>query len=311
MLFSSIDIKDKNKYEQFWNITPEKSIDYTFINLWGWREYFGLQWHFTDKLCWLKPTPNFFNNLPHDIPTFWAPMGQWQDVDWQHEALLNHLNQEQAKTIRLIRVPKSLALHLQETLPHKVTLEECRGQWEYIYSSKDLATLSGNRYHRKRNHVNSFTKKYGTPDYRCINSNIIEDVLALQDEWCRWHECSKSMALKAENEAINHVLSHWQAFPELLGGALYVADKLVAFSVGEILHWPKGQSTLAVHYEKGHSDYRGVYQSMNTLFVQHAGQNTDFVNRAQDLDEEGLRHAKSSYLPVDFLHKYTVTIDFI
>ena len=31
------------------------------------------------------------------------------------------------------------------------------------------------------------------------------------------------------------------------------------------------------------------------------------LNRAQDLDEEGLRQAKMTYLPTDFLRKYQVS----
>ena len=33
-----------------------------------------------------------------------------------------------------------------------------------------------------------------------------------------------------------------------------------------------------------------------------------FVNREQDLGDEGLRKSKLSYQPIDFMKKYTVTI---
>ena len=33
----------------------------------------------------------------------------------------------------------------------------------------------------------------------------------------------------------------------------------------------------------------------------------ELLNRAQDLDEEGLRQAKMTYLPTDFLRKYQVS----
>ncbi len=296
MTFHEIDLAHKDIFTTFWQKMPIHSIDYTLVNLWGWRNYYGLKWHFTDTLCWINAQPPLQSSH-----TYWAPIGDWHAVHWQEEPLLQNMGPQ---GIQLARVPETLVHILEEALPGRITKEECRGQWEYLYASKDLATLPGNKYHRKRNHINSFKKTYGEPDYRAIDSNCIDDVFALQDEWCRWHECANSDALKAENESINQVLSHWNDFPHLIGGTIYIDQTLVAFSVGELLD----DNTLGVHYEKGHTNYRGVYQCMNSLFVQNAGNTVDFINRAQDLDEEGLRKAKSSYLPTDFLRKFTVHI---
>ncbi len=285
--FTPINLEQKEEYLKYWQATPSHSIDYSLVNIWGWSAYYGLKWSFNNNLCWIMQNNN----------TLWAPAGNWQEINWQDEDILN-------KGATLVRVPENLVKILEEALPNRVTTEETKGQWEYLYNSKDLAVLSGNKFHKKRNHVNGFKKAYGEPNYKNIDDSIIEDVLSLQDKWCQWHECAGSKALQAENESINSVLSHWYDFDGLMGGALYVDDKLVAFSVGELLD----DVTLGVHYEKGHTGYRGVYQTMNSCFVQNAGANTAFINRAQDLDEEGLRKAKSSYFPVDFLKKYTLTI---
>jgi Uncharacterized conserved protein len=134
--------------------------------------------------------------------------------------------------------------------------------------------------------------------------DMVEDVLAVQDDWCQWHECEESPSLRAENEAINRVLSHWNCFMGLSGGSLYVDGKMVAFSVGENLD---GES-LGVHYEKGLNGFKGVYQTINCLFSRNAGDGFTYINRAQDLDEEGLRQAKMTYLPADFLRKFKVRI---
>ncbi len=288
MHFSPLHLHEKNLYMPFWQAMPQHSIDYSFVNIWGWCQYFNLEWCFDEHVCWLRQK---------NTDTMWAPVGAWDRVDWHNHEALRH-------GMRLVRVPEQLATTLEHALPGRVHKEDCRGQWEYLYSAEELLALSGNRFHKKRNHVNSFKKHYGEPDYHIMDENSIEDVLRLQDEWCQWHECSNSHALQAENEAINRVLSHWQDMDSLVGGAIYVSDVLVAFSVGEIL----GDDTLGVHYEKGRTGFRGVYQTMNNAFIKHAGASSTLINRAQDLDEEGLRHAKSSYLPVDFLRKYTITI---
>ncbi len=296
--FSPLSLTGAQRYKELWDVCPVQSMDYTFVNIWGWREYNQLHWHFSDKLCWLQPKalPNE-PKISQTLPLFWAPVGNWEKVAWQEEVCLS-------KGARLVRVPEALAHILEKALPGRVTVEENRDQFEYLYDRDALATLAGNRYQKKRNHVNAFRKIYGQPDYRPIDDTILEDVLSLQDAWCKWHECSNSPSLEAENNAINQVFSHWQDFPYLQGGALYVGDTMVAFSVGEKL----ANGTLGVHFEKGHSGYRGVYQTINTLFVQKAGEGCILINREQDMGEEGLRQAKMTYLPVDFLRKFTLTI---
>ena len=77
---------------------------------------------------------------------------------------------------------------------------------------------------------------------------------------------------------------------------------MVAFAVGERLD----DKNLGVQYEKGLNGYKGIYQAMNCEFARHAGQGYEWINRAQDLDEEGLRQAKMTYLPASYLRKYKV-----
>ncbi len=288
-MFSPVTMTHKEQYLSLWRESLQHSMDYSLVNVWGWRAYFDLHWYFEDNICWLCQK--------NPIPTLWAPVGRWQDVDWARHPFLQ-------KGATLIRVPEMLAHLLEQAMPTRVHIEAARGHWEYVYSRDELVRLSGNRFHKKRNHVNAYKKIYGEPDYKPIDADSIEDILALQDEWCRWHECAGSPALQAENEAINRVLSHWEEIPALLGGALYVKNMLIAFSIGEILD----KHTLGVHYEKGREGFRGVYQVINSYFAKESGLETTLVNRAQDLDEEGLRQAKMTYLPVDFLRKYTVTV---
>jgi hypothetical protein len=288
--FTPVDLSLRSEYERLWAATPCRSIDYTFTNLWGWAEYFGLQWRFEGALCLLRQE--------RPAPCCWAPVGPWISADW--EAL-----PECAAGVEFTRVPQALAELLAERLPGRVRVEGERGQWEYLYNVEELATLPGNRFHRKRNHVNAYVKAYGEADYRMLSPETVEDVLVLEEEWCRWHECAGSPALAAENAAVNRVIAHREEFPGLVGGALYAENRIVAFAVGETLD----ERTLAVHFEKGRHGYRGVYQTVNRCFVQTHGKDMGFVNRAQDLDEEGLRQAKLSYLPVDFLRKCRVRVD--
>ena len=56
------------------------------------------------------------------------------------------------------------------------------------------------------------------------------------------------------------------------------------------------------------TQYKGIYQAVNQMFLEHSGSKFKMVNREQDLDDEGLRKAKLSYNPLDFLKKYRIVL---
>lgn len=290
--FTPVSLILKDDYYNIWGKTPTHSLDYTFANLWGWQEYYGLEWLFKNGLCWIRQTKP-------DL-VYWAPLGDWEKVDWQAEFAAFA---DSKKTI-FHRVPQRLSEIWAQALAGRVETQDERGQWEYLYSSEELATLPGNRFHKKKNHFNSYVKTYGQPDYRAIDASLIDAVLQLQNDWCHWHECLDSPSLTAENFAVNRVMANWSVFPGLVGGSLFIEDEMVAFSVGEALD----AENLGVHFEKALNGYKGVYQAINHEFAAHAGAGFKWINRAQDLDEEGMRQAKMTYQPQGFLKKFTVGI---
>ena len=52
---------------------------------------------------------------------------------------------------------------------------------------------------------------------------------------------------------------------------------------------------------------KGIYQAVNNLFLERCGPGFSWVNREQDLGDEGLRQAKMSYNPSFFMKKYRVS----
>lgn len=266
--------------------SPQKASDYSFVNIWGWAPNYGLEWSFTDKLVWLRQTK------PEIV--YWAPVGDWSTVDWPNEELPEG-------SCSMIRVPESLALQLRDDLGAEIT--EARDHWDYLYSVEELAKLSGNRFHKKKNLVNQFVKKN---DYRyhTMTMDCVEHALALQDAWCEWRDCESSETLAAENEAIHRVLSDWDRLHGVYGGVIEVGDAQVAYTVAEKLT----EDTVVIHFEKARTEYKGAYQAINKLFLENDAGAFTYVNREQDLGDPGLRKAKESYNPVGYLEKYTVSI---
>jgi hypothetical protein len=91
-----------------------------------------------------------------------------------------------------------------------------------------------------------------------------------------------------------------------LRGYVYYADgKPAAYCLGESVS--KGKM-FAVHFEKAVDSYKGIYQFMNQAFAVALPRFFIYINREQDLGDEGLRQAKMTYRPSGFVKKYTAEL---
>jgi hypothetical protein len=263
--------------------------DYSFTNLFGWGPEFGLEWAWHDGLVWIRQA------LP--FPALWAPVGDWDAVDWP-----SRIPAVTALADRIIRIPEALRHIWQKALFDGFRFLESRGQWDYLYRIEDLAQLKGNRFHKKKNLVNQFKKSYSF-EYLAFGPEMVSQALAMQEDWCTWRDCESHDTLAAENKAIARILNQWRHLKGLTGSALRVDDILVAYTIAERMP----DQTVVIHFEKGNPAFKGSYQAINQLFLENLTPGAGLVNREQDLDNDGLRKAKLSYHPVDYLKKYELT----
>jgi hypothetical protein len=288
--FEPISLEKQEEYLNRLSTCSQKASDYSFSNLWGWGKEYGLIWSWQDDLVWIKQTK------PKTL--YWAPVGIWEGVDWD-----TLIKESMTEPSVFTRIPEKLIDIWRESLGDRIELEEERDNWDYIYNRKELIELKGNRFHKKKNLLNQFIKKYNY-EYLPLAPNLIEHAMAMQADWCDWRNCESSEILSSENRAIFRVFMYWDKLKGLTGGAILVDQMIVAYTVAEKLT----DDTIIIHYEKGCPDHKGVYQAINQMFLAHLAEDFKWVNREQDLGEEGLRKAKLSYNPADFLRKYRVIL---
>lgn len=288
--FEPISLDRQKDYLDLLGQCPQVASDYSFLNIWAWAADYGLRWAWDGKLAWIKQT------RPHEA--LWAPVGPWDAVAWE-----SHLPSIQGDGGVFIRVPELLAEMWQSRLGERAVVTPERGHWDYLYAVSDLVDLPGNRFHSKKNLLNQFLKSYEY-SYVDFGPKLIEQAMAMQEDWCTWRDCESSDLLAAENRAILRIFDHWDSFDRILGGALFVENIIVAYTLAE----PLTADSLVIHFEKGCPAYKGAYQAINQIFLARSASGYRFVNREQDLDSDGLRKAKLSYNPVNFLKKCKVTI---
>ena len=66
------------------------------------------------------------------------------------------------------------------------------------------------------------------------------------------------------------------------------------------------KDTMIVHIEKALTEVQGAYTVINQQFALHEGAAYRYLNREEDLGEDGLRQAKMSYKPVFLIEKGVV-----
>ena len=90
----------------------------------------------------------------------------------------------------------------------------------------------------------------------------------------------------------------------LEGGVLYANEKIVGFTLGEMIF----EDCFDVHFEKAEGSLNGAYpmtcrELTRMLMEKHPA--LRWINREDDMGIEALRRSKQSYKPAFLLKKYT------
>jgi hypothetical protein len=291
--FRDITIEDKPLFQATIAQSPPQISEHTFTNLFIWNYYYHFLWcRWDDCICIIA--------RPDGKPPFlMPPLGAGITAE-RLLNLLRHIERMEAHP-SMQRVPERLVTGcLSGHDPFVVTPD--RDNSDYVYRTEDLVKLEGNKYHGKKNHINKF-KKHHRYEYSPLTPELVEQCLALEAQWCDIRHCALYPGLAGEERAIYEGLTNMSLL-DFKGGVILVDGKVEAFALGELLN----PETAVIHVEKANPAFDGLYQLINQEFCAHEWAGIPYVNREQDLGEEGLRKAKLSYHPHHLVNKYTVTL---
>lgn len=178
-----------------------------------------------------------------------------------------------------------------------------RQEAEYIYSVQALVELRGEKLHKKKNLIKQFLELYPQVEVRQITPDVLADCLAFSEEWRLAQSEPDSETLRHEAEALAH-LAEGYTICGFDGVAAYVDGGLVAYAIG----CPVNREMFTESFEKARSAYKGAAQFINRELAKKLAGKYLFLNREQDLDNEGLRQAKLSYAPLKIQQNYRLTL---
>ncbi|MHA1985493.1 MAG: DUF2156 domain-containing protein [Promethearchaeota archaeon] len=293
-----IELGDKDLFDTFFKNYPPEMSEFTFTNLFMWRNYYNFLFLESDKHLILF-SRDYFKKQKSASPSnndklfFLPPIGP-------HPVELMFQIFERFNTAEFHRVPQEVVSVLTNHDKYSsLNLEviEDRNNWDYVYEVEDLKTLPGNRYRQNRRWLKKFTDTYKF-EFQIISEELVDKVKRLQKEWWLLRGGEEDSSLEEEQKAIYEALDNFTALG-FKGALLCCDDKCAAYTFGEMLN----PNTLVIHIEKAHMDYEGAYQAINNLFLKNCCENKSYVNREQDLGILGLRRAKESYKPIRMIEK--------
>ena len=254
---------------------PDGISEFTFANLYLFRKTHNYR---ISKIS--NDLIILFGN-DNDEPFFMSPFGLPEKESLQH--LFNEF-----KTMKCVSQSQSDILSAQE-----YDIMEDRDNFDYLYLRSDLTKLTGRKFSKKRNLIKAFINNYSYEGKSLLEEHTGEALDILE----RWRDGRDD---PGDYTAAREALEKMEEL-QLCGGIYYTDGKPIAYSLGEELML--GLS-FVIHFEKAVSGYKGLWQFVNQTFASILPEKYMYINREQDLGSEGLRSAKLSYKPVDFIYKF-------
>ena len=288
--FKKIDRDDLPVIKEYMKRQPFRSCDFTVFGIYLWADYYDYAYCVHEDTFFLK-------GISHDkFCDYAVPFGSLppeQAITYIREFCAAH-----GREPRFYFVPEPAIGFFQSA-----EIKQLEGWSDYVYSAEDMITLKGRRYNKKRNRLNKFLRGCTSCAFKPITRENIDEAKEFFEVYLS--EYSKDdERFMAESLLIRRALELFFDM-EQTGGLLYVNGKVVAMTIGETIG-----DTLYVHVEKALRQYDGAYEAINNAYAREfaVGQ-VKYINREEDMGDEGLRQAKMAYNPVMMINKYEVTFN--
>lgn len=295
MNFAPLTLDDVGLVRRYFNDFGSGLCDYTVGGTVMWRDYFGTCFAEEDGVLYFR-TDDGAGGHSYSMPVTPDDAARLAGLD----ALARQARGEGQRLV----ISKISSEHLPMVVARfpDAAVESDPDWFDYVYDSAEFIALRGKKYSGQRNHINQFQRTW--PDWRAETVGP-DDLAAVSEFFTRYAQSRDKIydSFYAEEEKVREVLEHMEVYG-FFGTALWAGGRVVAFSMGEV----QGD-TLFVHIEKADRNCPGAYQMISHCFAEQWGGNVRFLNREEDVGDEGLRISKQSYHPVKLLEKFTIRTD--
>ncbi len=294
----TIEIEDFEELDYFYRLRRPETSDSNLLALYMWKDCYPT-WYYKYKNGIIWVAENEDHSHYSCIPCCKAE--DLKECFLETERFFREVLHEK---LSLCVVDKE-AIDLLDLSEEEYLVERDRAYDDYIYDAQKLISLSGKKYHKKKNHLNAFKKEYeGRYEFKLLDATHRQEILDFLYHWMdEKGDMEEKEYVEYEAKGISEILEHYDVMNFKVGG-VYIDGKLEAFTIG---CYYDIEDMVYIPVEKANAQIRGLYTYINNEFLKQAYPNVAKVNREDDMGLDGLRQAKMSYNPIYMVEKYTIT----
>lgn len=287
--FKPVTLDDRAFFERHYALYPQIHSSNTFTNMVCWNHFSHFRYAYVNGCVVIASTVG-------GITQYRPPIGP-RDPVLMREFLELALNESDETTIMLI--DSDTAQWMRKIDPGLMLVPD-RDHFDYIYNAADLAELPGKHYLKIRSQIHKFRKNY-RHTVEPITLENREELIDFLEKWCKLKGCASDSFLAHEIEATSYAIEHLSEL-SLRGLLIRVDSEVEAISLFERLN----ADTAVIHFEKGMTEYEGIYKAINEETAKVLTGEVKYINRESDLGVEGLREAKMRYHPDHMVEVYSL-----
>jgi len=295
--FKKLELSDKKEIEKIFSKFPPYSV-FNFTNLWAWdiradRKIAKLNGNLVVRFTDYETKEPFLSFLG---------VNKCESTAFTLLSFAGSSNI--SPKLRFITEESSMRLQSANLL-----VKEDRDNFDYFFSTAELAKLQGIKFKKHRNLARRFSEKYPDAAFQLKDLSDLSIQNKLHLVLRQWEQRkkmqNKACDLKFEEKALNRLLKNAKSH-KLILSCVFLHDALLGFSIDEVL---PGRNAIA-HFIKADNSFRGIYEFFNRELAQYLTTLNIFLwNWQQDLNIKNLRETKLGYRPIAFLKRYTVSLN--
>lgn len=284
--FKAVELGDRALIQPFLDAAGRASSDYNFANLYAWGEIYGLGWKVHRDRLLIYSGKDDVLLMPVGAPVTPGELRALSDA---------FRSRGKSGDFSLV---DSEFVERNPSLAGQFDIHADPDNADYVYATKALVELKGNKLHKKKNLLSQFRRNNPTSRCEAMTKLHAGECFRLAEKWCEERSCEE-MGFTHETSAMKRAFDGFEELG-LKGLVLFADGRLAGFSIFDRLN----RTTADIHFEKYDPEIKGSAQAINWETARFLQPAYDYLNREQDLGIEGLRKAKQSYCPAFTVKTY-------